>query len=192
MILDFEDCIKLFSDDKQQMTEREKAALMDGCTKVLNTISYPVIILNTDFNIMFANKGFLKCVNKSDDYVRGKKCFDVFDCCGVKEQNGACPFSDCIKMQKSKTIEFFQNNSGKYWEMTIDPCMYDNKVVACIHFFRDITQRKLKEKKIIDEFNDLSNDVEKINDLMVGREVKMAELKDKICALEIKEKSLKR
>lgn len=192
MIRNFEDCIKLFSDDKVEMGKRERTAIIGGCAKVLNTISDPVIVLNTDFETMFANKGFLRCINKDMNSVIGKKCFDVFDCCGVKEQNGACPFSDCIKMKQSKTIEFFQKNSGKYWEMIVDPCMYDKKVVACIHFFKDITQRKLKDKKIIYELNDLSNDMEKMNDLMVSREVKMAELKDQVDVLETEKKYLKR
>ncbi|MCK5629959.1 MAG: PAS domain-containing protein [Nanoarchaeota archaeon] len=184
MLKNFDDCINLFSDDESQMTEQEKAALRVGCMKVLNVISNPTIILNNDFDIMFANKAFLKCIDKSTDSVIGEKCFDVFDCCGVKEQNGACPFSDSIKEKKSKKIEFCQHNSGKYWEMIVDPCIHNKNVVACIHFFREITSRKLKEQKIIDEFDDLSEDMEKISDLMEHREIRMAELKDKIHELE--------
>ena len=184
MFKNFDDCIKLFSDDESQMTEQEKAALRTGCMKVLKVISNPTIILNNDFQIMFANKAFLKCIDKSMDSVIGEKCFDIFDCQGVEEQNGACPFSDSIKERKSKRIEFYQPNSGKYWEMTVDPCMHNQNVVACIHFFREITSRKLKEQKIIDEFNDLSKDIEKMSDLMENREIMMAELKDKIRELE--------
>ena len=73
MLKNFDDCIKLFSDDESQMTEQEKAALKVGCMKVLNVISNPTIILNNDFDIMFANKAFLKCIDKSIDPVIGEK-----------------------------------------------------------------------------------------------------------------------
>jgi len=56
----------------------------------------------------------------------------------------------------------------------------DNKIVGFIGTEEDITDLKNSEQKIIDK----NNDLEKINKIMIDRELKMIELKEKIRKLE--------
>jgi mitochondrial fission protein ELM1 len=116
--------------------------------------------------------------------LEGASLFDIFP----KEQAEAFWADDkaVIASGKSKLniVESMNSPSGILWIQT-DKMPYKDekgKIIGIIGFATDITSKKIAE----DELKKHADDLEKINQIMIGRENKMMDLKEKIMDLEEK------
>lgn len=78
------------------------------------------------------------------------------------------------------------DNELKFYEVTLSPIISDGKVIGVSALSQDITGRKKAEEEILQRKEEL----ERFEKIVVGRELKMIELKDKISELELKLKEL--
>jgi len=180
--------LDMFIRGKNKATEKEMTILSAACDKIFNSISDMVIILDPDFNILRANAHSLKCMHRDNKEVEGNKCFRIFHGRNCKNPIEECPFKRLIRTKKSETLEYYNQELKRHWLITVDPIIKDAKIIGSIHFLKDITEKKKEEEKIIDKLDDMNKELNKLYNLMAGREVKMAELKKSIRNLEKRRK----
>ncbi len=157
-------------------------------TKELQTIldSVPAWIFYKDKENRFikVNKVFCEVMGKTKEELEGKSLFDLYP----KEQADAFWRDDLevIKSGKPKIniIEPVKSPKGEIWVQT-DKIPYkneNNNIIGIIGFAIDITEKKLAEE----EFKKQFEEIEEANKLMVGRELEMIKLKERIKELENK------
>ncbi len=85
--------------------------------------------------------------------------------------------------------EFIRKDGKMVPVMLLVSFYYENGIPKYIYaFISDVTDQKRKEQEIIDR----SNETEKMNQLMTGRELKMVELKERLSQAEAEIKELKK
>lgn len=132
-------------------------------------------------NFIRVNKAFADVMQKPREELEGKSCDDLFP----KEKAEAYLKDDLEVMAsgipKKNIIESMVSPNGVLWVQT-DKIPYKNDegvIVGVIGFTIDITLRKEAE----DETKRHAQELERFNELMIGRELEMVELKKEILRL---------
>ena len=120
---------------------------------IINGIRDFILIISPEKEIIEVNAAFLRHMDYKRDDVIGRKCFDVFKEVTRKSSNcrQCCPLEDVIKNKRHCQVELTRLGSDdqpKYTELTIFPIWEKKgKISKFIEISRDITKRKLDEKK---------------------------------------------
>jgi PAS domain S-box-containing protein len=142
--------------------------------------SVPAWIFYKDINNRFirVNRAFSDVMGMSKKQLQGKSMFDLFS----KDQAQAYWDDDkeVIRMGKAKRniIETLVLPNKTLWVQT-DKIPYRDAagdIVGVIGFTLDITKRRLAENSLKEERRDL----ERLNELMVGRELRIIKLKEQL------------
>ncbi len=157
-------------------------------SSVLEGIGDGVVVLNSNFEILSANKGYLKQVGKTINEVIGKHCYSLSH--NLKKP---CYLAgeDCAVRRSFST-----GKPGiavhKYGEHGPDPVYVETKsfplkdssgnVTRVIEVVSDITEKYNLEEELKKRIHEL----EEFYDMAVERELKMVELKHDIALLEDK------
>ena len=127
------------------------------------------------------NQAFCDAIGKTKKQLEGKSLFKLFP----KEQADSYYKDDLavIKSEESKVgiIESIFSPHGEIWLKT-DKILHRDEVgniIGIVGLSVDITEQKISEQKL----NDQISEQEKLNKLMIGRELKMIELKKEIVEL---------
>ena len=170
----------------EDITERRKAKekLIEFARKweeTLNFLSGGVSIHARDFTIVDANKSLCRILGKSKEEIIGRKCYEVFH--NKNKPIAECPMLKSMQSKRKETVEIFEPAISKWLAVATVPIVGDNgEIKKTIHEVNDITERKQAEIEI----KKRNEELEKANKLMVGRELKMIELKKQIKKLEEK------
>ncbi|MCK5096672.1 MAG: PAS domain-containing protein, partial [Desulfobacteraceae bacterium] len=120
---------------------------------ILNGIRDFILIISPEKEIIEVNAAFLRHMNYKRGDVIGRKCFNVFKEVTRKSSNchQFCPLEDVIKNKRHCQVELTRLGSDdkpKYTELTIFPIWEKKgKISKFIEISRDITKRKMDEKK---------------------------------------------
>ncbi|MCK5311163.1 MAG: PAS domain-containing protein, partial [Desulfobacteraceae bacterium] len=120
---------------------------------ILNGIRDFILIISPEKEIIEVNAAFLRHMDYKRNAVIGRKCFDVFKEVTRKSSNcrQCCPLEDVIKNKRHCQVELTRlggDGQPKYTELTIFPIWEKKgKISKFIEISRDITKRKLDEKK---------------------------------------------
>jgi PAS domain S-box-containing protein len=150
----------------------------------LDSASNHVVITDEDGVVLYANKSAQKLTGYSNDEILGQT---------PRLWGGQMPkefytkFWHQIKQEKRVYSGIFNNkrkNGEKYLaEATVSPILDEaQKLVGFVGVEEDVTA----ERKILDENNANLQKLAKFNELMVGRELKMVEMKKVIADLKAK------
>jgi len=129
-------------------------------------------------NFLRVNKAFCEVMGKEKKDLEGKSSFDLFP----KKQADAYLADDLevIKAGKPKLniVESMPSKTGMKWVKTDKIPLYseEGKIIGIIGFTIDISIQKETEIKLYERVAES----EKLNKMMVGRELKMIELKEEI------------
>jgi PAS domain S-box-containing protein len=155
--------------------------------KIIDLIPIRIFWKDMKLNYLGCNKAFAQDAGKTrTEDVVGKDDFQM----GWKDQADLYRKDDMavITSKKSK-IDYEEEQTtptgSKIWLNTNKvPLSDDNgKIIGVLGTYIDITDRKLTDNKLresLENTNERTADVEKINKLMLGRELKMIELKAKV------------
>lgn len=128
-----------------------------------------------NYRFLDVNPAFEKMVNKKKKDVVGKLVLDIMP---ETESFWIETYGDVALSGKSIIFEHYAHQQNKYYQVT----SFSPKKGQFVTLFEDITSRKEAEER----FKNLLEETKKINEIMVGRELKMIELKEKNKELEEK------
>jgi len=147
--------------------------------RTFDAIAGLVFIQDKDFKIIKANKVFCDALKLKPEQVIGKKCYKVLH--KSDKPWPECPFEKTLKDKNPHIEEVDDPGIGIPLLVSTSP-IFDEKgeVVSSVHIAIDITERKKEEEEMANKVAEL----ERFQKLTVDRELKMKELKAKICELE--------
>jgi len=152
---------------------------------ILNSTSEMVVFYDIDLRIIWANQASAQSVQLSSQDLIGKHCYELW-----RQHDKPC--QDCpvlfARDHKEPHRGEQQTPDGRYWSIRGYPVFDDmGEVTALIEFTLDITKQKKAEQELLKYRDHLEELVhartEKLNkmiNMMAGREVRMAELKEAI------------
>ncbi len=113
-------------------------------TNILNSISYPIFIVDRDYHIKEYNKFFLDEFGVSPEEVERLKCYELVEKRGEVPYN--CPLKNLIEGKKNATAKI--KVEGKVYEASIfkHKSVYGNNLF--VHTMKDITELDKKERNL--------------------------------------------
>lgn len=132
------------------------------------------IICDTDdkpinYRFIRVNPAFEKMVGVSEDKIIGSMVLDLFP---ETESFWIDTYGRVALTGESIVFEHYSKQFGRYYQVT----SFSPKKRQFVTLFEDITARKEAEDKLTEALNE----TKKMNEMMVGRELKMVELKEQV------------
>ena len=116
---------------------------IEGWGAMLDTLPYPVSIIDTDFNIVMTNKEMSDLLNISDK-PSNIKCYHSFHKSECPVEN--CPLLKTVKSGKKEQVEVFEPSLNKLFIESTSPIMIKGTLIGVIHSLFDITEIKTSEE----------------------------------------------
>jgi PAS domain S-box-containing protein len=161
---------------------------------ILNSTTEMVAFYDTDLHIIWGNQASAETVGMSRDELVGLHCYQIWH-----QREEPCPNCPVLlaRDEKEPRRSEQQTPDGRYWSIRGYPVFDDhNQVIAMIEFGLDITTSKKAELELQqhrDHLEELvaerTEKLSKMVNMMTGREVRMAELKQVIKKLRSQLKS---
>lgn len=154
-------------------------------SSVLESIGDGVIVLNRNFEIISANKGYLKQVGKNVEDVIGQHCFSLYHNlnkpCYLAGEDCAVKRSFLTSKPEVAVHKHGRNGSCPIYVETKSYPLKDKSgnVTQVIEVVSDITEKYNLEEELKKRVKEL----EEFYDMAVERELRMVELKDDIALL---------
>ena len=163
---------------------------------ILSNLNELIIYRNRELETLWVSKSYADYLGRSQEELINRKLqpdeenYDLF-----------CKQENIVQVMKSgnnfKTEK--KTSDGKYWHININPVWDEKKkVIGTIEIALDITKLKRAEEKLLDyqdhleelvkertkELEEKNKELERMNNLFVGREFRIKELKKRIQELE--------
>ncbi|MBI4685096.1 MAG: PAS domain S-box protein [Nitrospirae bacterium] len=134
-----------------------------------------ILVIDRDYNIVFANKSMLKCCGTEESGIIGKKCHDLLHLCPVpcpeKCETETCPYAVIFKKGKSVSVihsHSMHDGTERIFDITASPILDEKgEVVFMIEVLRDVTELKKTEKTLHETKDFLDNILEGIGEGVV-------------------------
>lgn len=117
--------------------------------QIFNSVGDGMYIIDNEFNLIQANKAFLKMINTQKDLILGKKCYEFFtyDACGSSK----CPLKKIMagaeRVENNHSIEI-RKGSKTFLSLTAAPFRDNfNKINGIVVNVKDITEKIKAEEK---------------------------------------------
>lgn len=108
---------------------------------IFNVIGHSICILDLQQNILAINPASLKMLDKSEEKVLGKKCYEVFH--GASEPLENCPMQKMLVSGHFETVEVEMEALNRTFMVSCTPLLDDEgKLGKVIHMATDITEYK--------------------------------------------------
>lgn len=149
---------------------------------ILEGIGEGVVVVDRDFKIIRANKGYCSQVKMGCDEIIGKHCYEVSHHRDKPcyENGEKCSVKEAFETGSSHRIihtHFDKENKPIYIETVSYPLKdKSGNIVYAIEVLTDVTQRFLLEQDLKNKVKEL----EEFYDMAIGRELRMIELKEEI------------
>ena len=112
-------------------------------------VSHPIMIVGPDHEVLGINKATAKALNRTEEEVLGRKCFEFFH--GAAEPPEGCPVVRLLSSGRTETIEMeMETLDGTYLVSCTPVPDRTGKVSQILHMAVDITERKRAEQAIVE------------------------------------------
>ncbi len=140
--------------------------------QIFNTAADGMRVIDKNYNILRVNETFSKMAKVSIEEANGKKCYEVF--CGPFCHTPECPLNLIINGEES--VEYESEKERRDGEKI--PCIVyatpfrdpNGRLVGIVEDFRDITDRKVAEKKKEHQKNLLQTIIDSTPDFVVFKD----------------------
>lgn len=166
--------------NKKQLEEDKN--LISQNIDVINSVADPIFVKDKNHNWILLNDAFCKFMGRKREELIGKSDHDFFP---KSEADVFWDKDEEVLNSEKENIneENFTDSNGKTHVIVTKKNAYRNKngEKILVGIISDITDTKNAENKLVEK----NEELEKLNKLMVNREIKMAELKEKIKKYEV-------
>lgn len=158
---------------RRKKAEEKLKQAADEWSNTFNSISDLIFILNKDSIITKVNKAFAESIKAKPEEIIGRKCYEVFH--KLDKPWPDCPFEMTKKDKKPHTQEVDDPNIGIPLLVSVSP-IFDDKgeLIGGVHVAKDISEIKEAQEELEKRMHDL----EVFHKITMGREFRIAELKD--------------
>jgi len=146
--------------------------MIEHTKAILDAMADGILVIDKDYNIVFANKTMLECCGIKAADITGKKCHDLLHLCPVpcpeKCHTETCPHTEIFKIGRSVSVIHDHTMPDGTEKITASPIL-DEKgaVVFMIEVLRDVTECKKTEKTLQETKDFLDNILEGIGEGVV-------------------------
>ncbi|RPJ56012.1 MAG: diguanylate cyclase [Dehalococcoidia bacterium] len=140
----------LYSHRRSEYQERiERNKVVDQWQTTFDSIADMISIQDRDFRIIRANKAYTDTLKIKPGDIVGKHCYEVVHETSEAIEN--CPHVKTIQSGKPAIEEILEPRLGVYLEISTYPILNSGgEVTGTVHVAKDITERKLMQKKLED------------------------------------------
>lgn len=147
--------------------------------EAIDSLNYPFYVIDIEtYEIIVANKKMKLDLESGEKYKCHKVTHRNESPCSSKED--PCPISEIKKTGSAFMVEhthFDENGEARRVEVHAYPIFDESgKIVQMIEYSIDVTEKK----KMEEEIKMHTQELKRMNDLMMGRELKMIEMKKEI------------
>jgi PAS domain S-box-containing protein len=154
----------LMEDITQRKRAEERILLAkEEWERTFDSVPDLIAIVDKDYRIARVNRAMAGRLGRTPQETVGKKCFELFH--GLEGPASFCPHPEVVKENREKSAEFFEPHLSGYFFLTATPLKGTDSV---IHVFRDISDRKGAEEKIIEGAEQLRRAMEGIVQAMAA------------------------
>ncbi len=123
-----------------------------------DAVSDLIFIVDNDHSIVRANRSMVDRMSCTYKDIVGRKCFEVMH--DTHSAPAYCPHARLLESGEPQTAEYTVEKFHGIFEVTMSPMFnHEDRLTACVHVARDITEKKQHEellavqKKQLDEIN---------------------------------------
>lgn len=160
---------------------------------IFQAIGHPVMILDPTHGLISANESTVELFGLPEKELIGKQCYELMH--NTDKPPEGCPMQKMMVSGCKETNIMAVESFGRLLTVTCTPIIDSaGKLQKCIHIAMDITEQKQAEtelKKYREHLEELVEDrtqeletknaeLERMNKLFVGRELRIKELKEKV------------
>jgi len=155
-------------DSRNNISLESKLSLLETVT---NGISESILLLSTDYKILWANKAALTQSGLTLDEIIGNHCYTVTHnrATPCAEPFDSCPLTDLLETGNSKTVQHIHSNKDgieSFVEINVYPIKNSTgEVVQFVHISKDITQRVRMETEIAEKVVQLEESLARVKQL---------------------------
>ncbi len=173
--------------DQTESTQEELREEKDLLNAIISSMGEGLLVVKNDYKIQLINPAAEKILEVNSVDVVGRPWADVVL---AYEGDNEIPFEErtsIIVLKTGKVLvtrpednHFYKTMSGRMFPVAsvTAPIKSDGSITGAVKVFRDATNEKESKREIEDKIKEL----ERLNKLMVGRELKMIELKRRLSA----------
>ncbi|HER62801.1 MAG TPA: PAS domain-containing protein, partial [Desulfobacteraceae bacterium] len=135
----------------KEIEERQEANLslvrsIEEWQSTFDAIADPVTILDTDLEVVIANKAAHDMLSRDDREIVGRTCYELF--AGYSEPCESCPAKDVFARGVKNEYEVEHEYLGKSLLVSCSPIHDRGELTGYIYTAKDITQEKILKKQL--------------------------------------------
>jgi putative nucleotidyltransferase with HDIG domain/PAS domain S-box-containing protein len=133
---------------KTSQSEKQLRHAANEWRATFDSIEDGIILTDTDFNIIRANKHISSLTDVPlKELVYSKKCFSVVHSDKKKPEN--CPLQRSMKSKETETLEYYDQRFQRHFRESVSPVLNEKgEIIAYVHALVDLTEMIEKEKKL--------------------------------------------
>ncbi|GAB4346430.1 MAG: hypothetical protein Kow0089_23810 [Desulfobulbaceae bacterium] len=132
--------------EQRKETNRSLERSIEEWQSTFDAISDPVTILDTDLEVVIANKAAHELLSQDEKEIVGRTCYELY--AGNHVPCESCPAKDVFAGGVKKEYEVEHEYLGKHLLVSCSPIYDRGEVTGYVHTAKDITEEKILRRQL--------------------------------------------